>query len=72
MGVSSNTLLAKTQVQRRYPLDRRDTAIAATENRAQSTHLNQVHKTRHSNTWEKHALGCELLHISVEGGQLTI
>jgi hypothetical protein len=58
-GASSNAPLAEPQLQRRHQLVHRDAAIAATENMAQDAHLNKVHKTRHSNIRQQHAIGCE-------------
>jgi len=72
MGASSNGPLAETQQQRRHQLVHCNTAIAATENMAHDAHLTIVCKARRSNIGKQHAIGCEYLHIDVEGGQLTI
>jgi hypothetical protein len=49
-----------------------ETAIAATKNMAQKQHLNKVRKTKRGNNWQQHAIRSELLHIDIEGDQLTI
>jgi hypothetical protein len=72
IGASSNAPLAVKQLQRRNKLVHCDAAIAATENMAQHTHLKKVHKTGRGNNKQHPAIGCEYLHITMEGSQLTI
>jgi len=58
-GASSKAPLGVTQLQRRHQVVHRNTAIAATDNMAQDTHLKQVCKTRRSNDRQQHSIGCE-------------
>jgi len=69
-GNSSNVPLAEKQLQRWHQLVHCDAAIAATEHMAHDAHFKIVHKTGPSNNWQQHAIGCEYLHIDVDGGQL--
>jgi hypothetical protein len=71
-NASSNTPVAGAQQQCRHHLVHRDAAVAATENMAQDPHSTQVHNTARSNNKNQHAIGWELLHIDIEGGQVTI
>jgi len=71
-GASSNAPLAEAQLQPRHQLVHRDAEIAATKNMAQDAHLKKVRKTGRSNNRQQHAIGCEQLHIDIEGSQLTI
>jgi len=71
-GTSFNAPLAETQLQCRHQLVHRNAAIAAAENMAQDAHLKKVRKTGRSNNRQQHAIGCEQLHINIEGSQLTI
>jgi hypothetical protein len=71
-GASSNAPLAETQLQRSHQFVHCDAAIAATENMAQDAPLKKVRKTCRSNNRQQHAIGCENLHIAIEGTQLTI
>jgi len=56
MGASSNAPLAETQQQCRHQLVHCDSAIAATENKAQDAHLKIVRKTGRSNNRQQHAI----------------
>jgi len=71
MDDSFNAHLAEIQQQRRHQFVHCDAAIASTEHMAQDGHLKKVCKTEHRNNRQHHAIGCELLHMYVEGGQLT-
>jgi len=68
MCTLSNTPLAESQQQRRHQLVHHDAAIAATDNLAQDADLIKVGKTGRSKHRKQHAIGCEELNISVEGG----
>jgi len=58
-GASWNGPLAETQQQRRQQGVNCDAAIAATENMTPDSHLQKVCKTRRSNNWKQHEIGCE-------------
>jgi len=50
----------------------RDTANAATKHMTQDAHLKVVRKTGSSKNKKHHAVGCEYIHIEVNGRQLPI
>jgi len=70
-GTSSNAPLAETQQQHRHVSVHRNGAIAATKNMTQVVYLIIVPETGLSNPKKQQAMICKLLHIEVNGGQLT-
>jgi hypothetical protein len=72
IGAPSNAPLGKTPQQCRHQVFRRVAAIVATENMTQEAHLKNIRKTGSSKNIQQHAIGCELIHICVDDGQLTI
>ena len=61
----------ETQQQCRHQLVQWDTAIVATENMTQNTHLKILYTTGRSKNQKQYAIGCESIHIDVDDGQLT-
>jgi len=70
-GASFNASLQGTQQQRRHQLVHREAANVATENMTQDAHLKIVRKTGSSTNKKQHAIGCEYVHIMVDGRQLV-
>jgi len=68
-GASFNASLQGTQ-QHGYQLVDCEAANVATENMTQDAHLNIIRKTGSSRNNKQHAIGCEYVHIMVDGRQL--
>jgi len=72
-GASTNAQSSETQWQCRHHLVHPNAAIAAKENMTQEAHSKMVCKNPKQQEKEAAcAIGCELLHIDVDGGQLTV
>jgi len=69
-GASFNASLQDTQQQRRHQLVHREDANVATENMTRDAHLKIVRKTGSSRNKKQHTIGCEYVHIMVDGCQL--
>jgi len=72
MATSPNASLTGKQQQCRHQLVHHDGANATTQNMTQDAHLKIVRKTRSSKNRKQHAIGCEYIHIEVNGHQLTV
>jgi len=72
VGTTSLTLLIGTQQERRHLLVHQDTANAANKHMTQDAHLKIIHKTASSKNMKQHAVGCEYIHIEVNGHQFSI
>jgi len=68
---TSNTELVGTHQELRHKLVHRDAANVATKHMTQDAHLKIVHKTGSSKNKEQPAVGCKLMLIVANGGQLT-
>jgi hypothetical protein len=71
-GATTNTDILGTQQVRRLKLVHHDAADAATKHMTQDAHLKIVRKTESSKNNKQHAVGCEYIHIEVNGGQCSI
>jgi len=71
-GATSNTAILGTQQVRRHKLLHRDATNAATKHMTHNAHYEIVHKNGSSSNQKQHAVGCEYIHIEVNGGQLTV
>ena len=71
-GATSNTGILGTQQEHRHKLVHRDATNAATKHMTQDAHLKIVHKTGSHNNKKQHAVGCDYIHIEVNGCQLTV
>ena len=69
-GASFNASLQGTKQQRRYQLVHREAANVATETKTQDAHLKIVCTTGSSTNKKQHAIGCEYVHIIVDGCEL--
>jgi len=69
-GASYNASLEVTQQQHTQQLVHREAADAAIKNMTLDTHLNIIPETGSSMNKKQHAIGCEYVHIMVEGRQL--
>jgi len=72
VGTTSTMSLIGTQQQLRHQLVPRDTANATTKHMTRDPHLKIVRQTGRSKNQKQRALGCENIHIEVNGHQLTI
>jgi len=71
-GTSSNAALAGTQYQCKHQLVHCEAANAATKNVTQAAHVTIVCVTGSGKNMKQHAIGCESIHIAVNGRQLTV
>jgi len=69
-GASFNASLQGTQQQHRHQSVHREAANVGTEKMTQDAHLKIVCKTGSSMNKKQHAIGCEYVHIMVDGSQL--
>jgi len=69
---TSTTEILGTQQERRRKLVYRDAAIVATKDVAQDEHSKIIHKTVISQNKKQHAVGCEYIHMEVNGSELTV
>jgi len=70
MGASSNASIEGTQQKHKHQLVHREAANVATNNMTQNTHLEIISETGRSTNKKQHAIGCEYIHIMVDGRQL--
>jgi len=71
-GATTNTNILGTPQERSHKLVHRDAANAATKHMTQDAHLTIVCKTGSRKNKKQHAVGCEYIHIKVNGSQLTV
>jgi len=69
-GAWFNASLQGTQQQRRHQLVHRKSANVATENMTQDAQLQIVCKTGSSTNKKQHTIGCDYVHIMVDGRRL--
>jgi len=67
-GTLSNSPSAEIQQQCSHLYVHCNAAIEATKNIPQDAHLKMVHKTGLRKNMKQHAIGCESLHVDVQGG----
>jgi len=71
-GATSGMPIIGTKGERRHQLVHRDAANAATKHITQDTDLKIIRKTGSSQNTKQLAVGCEYIHIEVNGRRLTV
>jgi len=72
VGTTSNSWLIATQQECRHQLVYRNAANAATKRMMLDSHSNIILKAGSSKNWKQLIVGCEYIHIEVNGCQVTI
>jgi len=64
--------IAETQQQCRHQLMHHNAATTATENITQDANVKMVYPTVSNKNQKQHSIWCEVIHIKLDGGQLTL